>query len=378
MGGQSKSKPEQTTSSESEQHTSQTSEQASVKKVTLIIASLCLLLFTWYLLADRVTPFTDNSRVRAYVIPLAPSVAGRVVELPVENNQIVEQGQLVARIDPELYQLAVNQAEAALEIAGQEVGAKTAGVATAQARLVEAVTNYNLIQIQVERILSVGKRGFVSKADIDKANTQLDNASSKVDSAQAELERAKIDAGIAGDSNPRIKKALAELVQARVNLEHTVIRAPRLGLVVNIRYDIGLYANSGQPLMTYISTKDTWLEAYLRENNLENVQIGNQVEIVFDSAPGRVFKGVVQSVGYGVQFESGTQAGGLQVPVKKSGWLREAQRFPVIIDFAEEIPRGIRREGGQADIIIYTSDTGFMRWLGKLYIRLMGLLSYVY
>lgn len=323
MGEQNKSKPEQTTTSESEQHSSQASEQAAVKKVTLIIASLCLLLFTWYLLADRFTPFTDNSRVRAYVIPLAPSVAGRVVELPVENNQIVEQGQVVARIDPELYQLAVNHAEAALELAGQEVGAKTAGVATAQAQLVEAKTSYKLVQVQAERILSVGKRGFVSKAEIDKANAQLDNARSKVNSARAELERTKLDAGIAGDNNPRIKKALAELVQARVNLEHTVIRAPRLGLVVNIRYDIGLYANAGQPLMTYISTKDTWLEAYLRENNLEHVQIGNQVEMVFDSAPGRVFNGIVQSVGYGVQFESGTQAGGLQVPVEKSGLIHD-------------------------------------------------------
>ncbi|OLQ81604.1 secretion protein [Photobacterium proteolyticum] len=378
MSGQANSNPDQIETNESEQQSSHASEQAVVKKVTLIIATLCLLILTWYLVADRVTPFTDNSRIRAYVNPLSSSVAGRVIELPVENNQIVKQGQVVARIDPERYEFAVNQAEAALELAGQEVGAKTAGVSTAQAYLVEAITNQNLVQIQVERVLSVGQRGFVSRAEIDKANTQLQNARSEVDKAQAELERAKIDAGISGNDNPRIKKALAELLQARVNLEDTVVRAPRLGLVVNVRYDTGLYVNPGQPLMTYISTKDTWIEAYLRENNLENIQTGNQVEIVFDSAPGRVFKGTVNSVGYGVQFEPGTQVGGLQVPVKKSGWLREAQLFPVIIDFAEEIPPGIRREGGQADIIVYTSDTGVMYWLGKAFIHLMGLLSYVY
>jgi len=81
---------------ESEQQSSQASDQAAVKRVTLVIASLCLLLLTWYLVADRMTPFTDNSRIRAYVNPLAPSVAGRAVELPVENNQVVEQGQVVA------------------------------------------------------------------------------------------------------------------------------------------------------------------------------------------------------------------------------------------------------------------------------------------
>ncbi len=336
------------------------------------------MLFCWYLVADRVIPFTDNARVRAYVLPLAASVSGRVVELPVENNQRVAQGEVVARIDPAPYLLLVNQAEAELELAAQEVGAKIAAVSTAQAQLVEANTDYSLTKIQSARILSVGEMGYVSKSEIDKAKTQLDNARSHVEKTAAELQQAKIDAGIAGNENPRLKKALAELGLARVDLENTTVRAPRLGLVANVRYDIGMYVNIGQPLMTYISTKDTWIEAYLRENNLQNIAIGNKVEIVFDSAPGTVYNGVVKSVSYGVQFESQTQAGGLQVPVSKTGWLREAQRFPVMIDFAEEIPAGVRREGGQSDIIVYTRDSGLMYFLGKAYIRLMGLLSYVY
>ncbi|BEU05413.1 transporter [Agarivorans sp. OAG1] len=357
---------------------SQSDSQTPLKILTLVIASLCLLLLTWYLIADRVTPFTDNSRTRAYVVPLSPVVAGRVVDLLVENNQVVQQGQVVARIDPERYQLAVNKAEASLELAGQEIGIKTASVATAQARLAEAVTSHKLTNVQSKRIFAMGNKGYVSQAEIDEAASKLSNAQAHVDKMSAELEKAKLDAGISGDENPRIKKALTELLQAQVNLEDTTVRAPRLGLISNVRYDVGVYVNPGQALMSYISTKDIWLEAYLRENSLSNLKPGNQVEMVFDSAPGKIYQGRVKSISFGVEFEASNQVGSLQTPIQKTGWLREAQRFPVIIDFAEDIPKGVRREGGQVDVIVYTSDSGLMKLLGKLYIRLMGVLSYVY
>ncbi|GEA58844.1 HlyD family secretion protein [Vibrio comitans] len=349
-----------------------------VRKVTMASLVACVLLLAWYLAADRLTPFTDNSRVRAYVFPISASVSGQVVELPVINNQLLQEGEVLARIDPEKYQLAVEKAEAALELAGSEVGAKTANVAVAQANLVKAKTNLELVKVQADRILSAGQKGFVSKAEIDRANSQLDNAQSELVRSKSVLEQAKLEAGINGDGNPRVKKAVAELLQAQVDLEHTTIRAPSTGLVANVRYDIGVYTNVGQPIMTYISTKHSWLEAYLRENNLEHIQAGNEVEIVFDSAPGRVFKGSVKTISYGVEFNASSSVGNLQTPVDKTGWLREAQRFPVTIDFVDPIPTGVRREGGQADIIIHTEDSGVMYWLGKLYIRLMSVLSYVY
>ncbi|WP_261389829.1 HlyD family secretion protein [Ferrimonas balearica] len=349
-----------------------------VRNTSLTLLLLCALIFAWYLGAERYTPSTDNARVRAYVLPVASQVAGRIDEILVVNNQVVEQGEVLLRIERERYQLAVRKAEAELALAGQEVGAGTANVASAQARLIEAVTNLNNIKADVARILAVAEEGYVSQTDVDRARAQLSNAQAGVDKAQADLEVAKQQAGIDDERNPKVQRALTALGQARLDLENTEIKAPRLGLVSNLRYDVGYYANPGQPLMTFISTRDVWVEAYLRENNLEHIEPGNEVEMVLDAAPGRVIKGEVVSVSYGVQFETGSSVGTLQDPVTTTGWLRDPERFPVLIRFADEESRGFQREGGQADVIVYTESSGFLYWIGKAWIRLLSLISYVY
>ncbi len=347
-------------------------------RALLVVGALCLLLFIWYIAAERITPRTDNARIRGYVLPLASEVAGRVVEIPVINNQIVDAGEVVARIDDDRYQLALQQAEAALALAGQDVGAGTSSVVAAQAVLVEAASNLNRVKADTGRILKVAEKGYVSKTDADLARAELAKAQASVNRAEAELNRAKQQAGLSGDNNPKLQRALAQLKQAQLDLAHTAIRAPRRGLVSNIRYDVGVYANPGQPLMTFISTKDVWIDAFLRENNLGHIQPGNSVDIALDSAPGRVFKGKVQSVSYGVQFDQSSAVGGLQAAAKTTGWLRDPQRFPVTIVFDDEVPNGLRREGGQADVIVYTEQGGLMYWLGKLWIHIVSVLSYVY
>ncbi|MBY6186292.1 HlyD family secretion protein [Marinobacter hydrocarbonoclasticus] len=349
-----------------------------VRNTSLSLLLVCLLIFAWYLGAERYTPNTDNARVRAYVLPLASQVAGRIDQVMVVNNQVVEQGDVLLRIEQETYELAVRKAEAELALAGQEVGAGTANVASAQARLIEAVTNLNNIRADTARILAVAEEGYVSQTDVDKARAQLDNAEAGVDKAKADLEVAKQQAGIDDERNPKLQRALTALGQARLDLENTVIKAPRLGLVSNLRYDVGYYANPGQPLMTFISTRDVWVEAYLRENNLEHIAPGNEVEMVLDAAPGRVIKGEVVSVSYGVQFESSGSVGALPDPVTTTGWLRDPERFPVLIRFTDEASKGFRREGGQADVIVYTESAGFLYWVGKAWIRLLSLISYVY
>ena len=352
--------------------------QRKLQRLTIIVAIVSMAILGWYIAADQYTPFTDNARVRAFVSPIAPSVSGHVVHMHNKNNDIVNQGQIVARINPEPYLIAVDRAEAALEIAGQEVGAKTAHVAAANAQLVEVTSQYNQAKLHQQRVTAIGKKGYVSQAEVDRSNTQVEKYHASIARAEANLEQAKLDAGLHTEHNPRLQKALADLSQARIDLENTVIRAPALGLVSNIRYDMGVYVNAGTPIMTHISAKDIWLEAHLRENNLQNIKLGDPVSIVFDAAPGNVYQGKVSSISFGVHFDSRTQVGDLQAAMAKSGWLREAQRFPVLIELDQAIPPGIKREGGQADIMVFTDSSGILSYLGNAYIQLIKWLSYVY
>ena len=108
-----------------------------LRRWTVIVLAVCVLLFGWSLVADRLTPYTSDASVRAFVVRIVPEVSGKVVEVSVHDNQIVRAGDLLYRIDPTPFGIAVERAEAKLAAAGQAVGASTAAVDEAQAQLVQ-------------------------------------------------------------------------------------------------------------------------------------------------------------------------------------------------------------------------------------------------
>lgn len=350
-----------------------------VRRFTWVLSVVVLVLFIWYVFADRFAPWTDQARVQAWIVPITPKVSGKVEEVKVVQDQLVKAGDQLVKIDPDKYKLALQRAEAALELAGQDIGAGTAAVATAQAELVEAKANLAEIRVQVARVEAVEKKGAISKAEADRARAERAKARAQVTSAEAELEKAKHQLGSQGEDNPKIRDALAALGQARIDLADTEIRAPTDGGITNLKIDEGYYANAGSPLMTFVSFSDTWIQANFRENSIGNIQIGDPVEIALDMAPGEVFKGKVFSRGYAVQQSSGGAAGEAAAIKGDSGWLRDAQRFPVIVQFEDDSSRGYKFVGGQADVQVYTQKSNWiLNGLGGLWIRLMSLLSYVY
>jgi len=130
--------------------------------------------------------------------------------------------------------------------------------------------------------------------------------------------------------------------------------------------------------MTFVATGLVWVEAYMRENSIGNIKPGDAVDIALDVAPGEIFKGTVVSTGFGVSWGESSKPGELpQIKATKS-WLRDPQRFPVLIKFDGEMPEGTRRVGGQADIIVYTGDNFVMNALGWSVIRFMSLISYLH
>src|SRR5215475_7900911 len=128
------------------------------RRWTLVILVLGVLLFGWTLIADRLTPYTGDASVRTFVIRIVPEVSGKVVEVAVQDNQIVRTGDLLYRIDPTPFRIAVERAEAKLAAAGQTVGASTAGVDAAQAQLVEAIALRDNVREQAARVFELVRK----------------------------------------------------------------------------------------------------------------------------------------------------------------------------------------------------------------------------
>jgi multidrug resistance efflux pump len=351
-----------------------------LRRWTLAILVLCVLLFGWTLIADRLTPYTSDASVRTFVVRNVPEVSGKVIEVAVRDNQIVRTGDLLYRIDPTPFRIAVERAEAKLAAAGQAVGASTAAVDAAQARVVEEIAQRTNIRDQAARVFELVRIGVYPVARGDQARSQVDEAEAQVKNAQAALEQARQELGPQGADNPQIREALAALEQARLDLTRTTLLSTGDGAVSNLQLNIGQFATAGQPALTFLDTRLVWLQAFLRENSLEYISPGTPAEVVLDVLPGRVLPARVESVGWGVGEGDIDPTTGLPKTRQGSGgWLSPAQRFPVQLAFGTVggPPHGVRYNS-RASVILYTGENPVANALAWLWIRLISVLTYVY
>ena len=356
-----------------------------VKKGIKWVLILIILSLVWYLLADRFTPYTQQARVGAFVIPVASEVAGKVILVNVHNNQIVKAGDVLFAVDPAPFQIAVDRARADLETARRQLGASTAGIASAQAALRAAQANETKARQENQRLEGLYRedRGTISVRVLEMSRTTRDAAVSQTAAARAEVQRAKETEGGGEDVNAKLRSAATNLSKAELDLANTQTRARSAGLITDLRTDVGQFASAGVQVMTLITIQDIWITADMTENNLGHVKPDTPVSIVLDSIPGEVYSGHVRSVGYGISVGQPAPPGTLPGIQNSRDWLRPAQRFPVIIEFSPEsksalLGSGGVRAGGQAEVMAFPSEGNLLNPLGRIYFRLMSWLSYAY
>ena len=343
----------------------------------LIVASL-----TWYLLADRLTPYTQQARVQAFVIPVAPDVSGRITRVFVHNNQDVAAGAVLFEVDARQYRIAVDRARADLETTRRQIGANTAGIASAQAGLRAAQANELKARQDSERLerLYRDDPGTISVRRLEVARATHVQAISQVSAARAEVDRAREQQGGSEDDNANLRSAAAALEKAELDLANASVRARNRGLVTDLRAEADRYAAAGQPVMTLIAIHDVWISADMTENNLGRLRPGTPVAVVLDAYPGKVFEGTIRSIGYGVSAGQQPPPGGLPTVQTSRDWLRPAQRFPVVVDIDPGQLASLHgiRVGGQAEVMAFPQPGNPLNPLGRLFLWLMSWLSYVY
>ncbi|WP_445656488.1 HlyD family secretion protein [Achromobacter sp. NCFB-sbj8-Ac1-l] len=349
-----------------------------VKWVVLVIA----LSLVWYLLADRYTPYTQQARVQAFVVPVASEVSGRVTKVYVRNNQDVVAGAPLFDVDPEHFRIALDRARADLEAMRRQVGASTAGIESAQASLRAAQANEVRARQDSTRLerLYRDDAGTISLRRVEIARANLAQAVSQVAAARAEVQRAREQEGGSEEENAKLRSAAANVEKAELDLANTQVRARSAGLITDLRTDTGQFVAAGNPVMTLIAIHDVWISAEMTENNLGHIEPGTAVAIVLDALPGTVLEGRVRSVGYGVNVGPTPPPGSLPTVQNSRDWLRPAQRFPVVVEISPgELPtlRGVRA-GGQAEVMAFPSSGNPLNLLGRAYLRVMSWLSYAY
>jgi multidrug resistance efflux pump len=283
----------------------------------------------------------------------------------VRNNDDVQRGQPLFDIDPTQYQIALDRSRSDYESVRHTVNASVATVEAARASLQAAQANRVKADKDATRqeALHAEDRGAISVRRLEIAQATRIEAESKEQAAEAQL-----------------RSARSAIEKAELDLARTKVVAPGSGLVTDLRTDVGHFAQAGAAAMTLIAIHDLWINADMTENNLGNIDPGDKVAIVLDVLPGEVLKGRVRSVGFGVSSGQEAPPGTLPTIQNSRDWLRQAQRFPVAIEFDASDAERLRkvRIGGQAEVMVFTGDNSLMNMLGAVYIHLKSWLSYLY
>lgn len=312
-------------------------------------------------------PDTDDAYVYADTINVVPEVSGRIVELPVRDNQAVRQGDLLLRIDPRPYRAALDQAHARLDTLNKQIVLTQRSINAQQ-------YNADSVQATVERAGAVADQaadtlrrtepllaqGYVSAEEVDRARTAQRSARAELDAAMRQAQQATaavsgVDALVAHRAELKAQIAIAEL-----NLEFTEVRAPFDGRVVTLRTTVGQFASALKPVFTLIDTRHWYVVANFRETDLKNIHAGTPSTVYLMSDTARRFAGVVDSVGYGVlPDDGGVVREGLPSVQRTINWVHVSQRFPVKISVRNPDPE-LFRLGTSAVVTLRRGDAGLL------------------
>lgn len=321
----------------------------------VLAAILALILVIWQL---QTSPETNDAYVYADTIDVVPEVSGRIVEMPIRDNQRVKKGDLLFRIDPRPYQAMLDDAKARLTtldaqimltqrtIKAQEYNAQSVAAAVERARaLVKQTTS---TRIRLEPLVP---QGFASQEDLDQARTAEKAARAELEATLLQAKQAS--AAVTGVDAMVAQRAgvLAQIALAELHLEFTEVRAPFNGVVVALKTTVGQYASALKPVFTLLDDDRWYVIANFRETDLNNVRPGVAARITVMTNHNRTFNGVVDSVGSGVLPEGGSVIEGLPLIQKSINWVHVSQRFPVKIAVSDPDPE-LFRMGASASAVL--------------------------
>jgi membrane fusion protein (multidrug efflux system) len=353
--------------------------------VVVLVLALAAAGYWWY---STYSENTDDAQIDGHLIQVSARINGQVLKVDVEENQVVKAGDPIAELDPRDYQVAVENAEAALasaqanaaaanvnvpiitvntgsnlRSAGADVSGTHAGVeqaqqqfAAARARVAQAAANNTKAQADLERYKPLVEKDVISKlqfdaavaaADADKAALADARASEQAASAAVKVAREReaqakamlkyaetgpqqvaAQSARARQAQAQVKEAQAQLDQAKLNLSYTKILAPATGIITRKSVEIDQNVAAGQNLMTLVSLEDLWVTANFKETQLKHMTAGQPVEIAVD-ATGKTYHGKVTQIG-------GATGSVLSLfpPENATGnYVKVVQRVPVRIDF---------------------------------------------
>lgn len=307
----------------------------------------------YYVVSGRYVS-TDDAYVQTDKVMLSASVAERVSEVDVHENELVKHGQILFKLDDRPYRYALNQARARLASQRLQVDSLRASYREKLANLKAAEDTVDFMQRQFDRNKALASKDFVPKSQYDSSYHDLQAAQQAVASTKEQI--ANILASLGGnpdlptDQHPMVQLAAAQVAQAELDLEHTVVRAPSDGIVSKVdSLQVGQWLSVGTPAFALLSTH-VWVEANFKETDLTYMHPGNSVTVTVDTYPGQACEARVASISPG----TGSEFSVLPAQNATGNWVKVTQRVPVRVELTQCDPNMPLRSGMSAVVEVDT------------------------
>ncbi|MEK1853537.1 MAG: HlyD family secretion protein [Phyllobacterium sp.] len=314
---------------------------------------------------------TDNAYVQADIVGVSTDVSGIVQSVEVRDNQKVKQGQVLFRLDPAVYSIALSGAKAQLGVVRNQILNLEASYKQSLAEITQAEADVPFFEKTLQRQQDLTASAAASRATYDQAKHDLDAAQQKVDVAKAEAAATLAQLGGNADQpvekNPSYLQAQSAVDNAQRNLDRTVVRASFDGIVTNVSaLQVGAYLQASQAGFSLVSATHMWIAASPKETELTYVREGQPVAISVDTYPGVEWKGTVSSI----SPASGSSFSLLPAQNTTGNWVKVVQRIPMLVSVDDMAGKPPLRVGMSVTVGV---DTGHIRGLPKFAEDLLGI-----
>lgn len=313
------------------------------QKVGIALVVVITAVVTTMYMTGRGKETTNDAQLEAHIVNVAARIPGQVQKLLVHDNQSIKAGDPIIELDRQELEARLSAAEADLSVARSGVEAGESDVSAALSRL-------KLAEIELGRSRKLNREGVLAKAELDTSANAYDQAKAAYDQSVARLGSTK-KGGSLGAAVAKVQQAEASLALAKLNLSYTTVVAPIDGIVSRRSVELGQMVSPMSPLLALVDLNDVWIVANFKEDQLEDIRLGQKARVRVDSYRSKIFEAEVSSIGAatGSKFS-------LIPPDNASGnFVKVVQRVPVLLKFKDLKQSDLAvRPGMSADVTIYT------------------------
>ena len=315
----------------------------------LTVGGTILGLFILYEVVTYFVAYTDDAYVRSDLVAVAPQVTGQIIGVHVVDNQDVRIGDKLYTIDPEPFQLVVNQWRAQIDQASAQLKVSQEELALAQAALQVSTSAHTYAVQEQSRFSDLAKRQFAPVAELDRANDELRRSQAEMKISTVAIAKAETDIGA---HQAALELAKAQLASAQWNLDRTVVRAPNNGAITNLTLRTGDMATISVPNVGIVDS-DAWrIMANYKQYYIRDFKVGDTAWVWLDSAPWHFHKGRITGIARGFSRNPGVDKL-LPYVAPTTDWIRLQRRIPVTI-VLEDLPPGYKLYmGADARTVIF-------------------------